>query len=206
MVTYKEASELIKTLLSVAGIILSIVGIAASVLAYFLISPIITDAENAVIKQVDSATLILDSAEGMAANLSAAVEPFPSVFTSTGDSLVEMSGTLSATAAAFDELSTQVPTGQRQPLVTAANGLKRSAASLNLTGASYKEISGTVKAASDALKAERADISKSKRDIQKIKGDVRKVFGTLNNGLLILTALFILIFLGTLSLSIVSAL
>jgi len=206
MVSYKEAAEIIRTLLSVAGILLSIVGMALSVLAYFLITPIITDSESALLKQIDSAALLLDSAEGMASNLSAAVEPFPAVFTSTGDSLVEMSSTMSATATAFEELSTQVPSEQRQPLVTAANNLKRSAASLNSTGSSYREISNTVKAASDSLKAERADISKIKRDMQKTKGDVRKVFGTLNNALLILTALFVLIFLGIMALSLISAL
>ena len=206
MVTYKEAAEMTKTLMSVAGLVIGVIGIMVAVASYLLVSPLIDKGAEATLKQIDSAVIVLDASENTVGNLSTAMDPLSMAFKSAGDSLVEFSESLNSTAAAFEEISTQVPADQRQSLVTAANDLRRSSSSMNATGSSFKTLYNSLKASSDAIKQERADISKSKRDVAKIKADVREIFASVKNVFLIAVVLFALIFLAVIAQSFVTML
>lgn len=201
----KETMDVLKTLLSIAGIIVSVMGIVVTLLAYFFISPIISSGEETVLKQVEGGLLLVASVEQGYDNVSSALNEVPAALNVSSSVFKSYAGAATDAAAGMDALAL-LNESISAPLRKSAESLRASSIEFNAASEGVLNSSKKVSGASAGLKTAKINFDKVERNLQDSKNELRTVFGNLKSALMLMTALLVLIFLALMAYSLSSAL
>ncbi|MBI5158895.1 hypothetical protein HY992_02130 [Candidatus Micrarchaeota archaeon] len=200
----KETLDVLKTLVSVAGIIVSVMGLVAVVLAYFFVSPVISLGEETVLKNVDGSATIVAGVGASYDNVSAALGEVPVALDGSSTAFKSFSETEKKVAIVLNSLA---GAGNASSSADAAvAGLDASSLDFENAGSAAANASAKIKVASVALKNSKLSLLKVERDLQEAKNEVKSIFGNLRSAMLLASALFALVFLVLLAYSLSNAL
>lgn len=198
---------MVKTVISIFGILISVIGIVGTLLAYVLLAPSINGGQDVVMQEMLAVDVALGGVESFISNSSFQLDQGSLALAAASSAMSDSASAYQDTAVSLDaianntsDLSVSSPLKKAKESLIAASGKERDAAN------SLGSYSATMGQSSNALKKTRTDLAKVRRDLKGMTGNVQVMFDAIRNLFLAMTALMLLVLFVILSFSVSSAL
>ena len=200
-----ERAELLKDIkrtMGTAGIICGIVGIVATIVIYFVLSPMVdrlgatavltmdhaSMAVSGGIASLDSASSSVTSLSQFSTNLSASMEKLENGSRKLSSAISNLSGEIGV-------LVPSIPNGSLEQLNDSASSFSEFSANLNETRSSLSSLSSTTNDMSAHIRSTRDSVASAESDISEARDTINQFIRGLKLALLIGTFVVIMLFL-----------
>ncbi len=207
----KTVATGVKVVFSLLGLALGVLGLIGTIVAFFVISNVLSDTQTLVLAQIDTTIATVDGASNSLDAMTTAVELLPNTTAQTKVALVAFSNSTSRTADSLDALAGSlnslsglitIPGATTGSLTSAAGDLRTGSAALANVSRQLDGITASTTDAAVGLRQAQTGMSQAHQNLLTAKSSIKKIFGNLSLFLLIMTAVLCFMFLALIAYSI----